>query len=66
MIDIENLADEQLELLAQRFERIRAEYDARRHRQPTDSKQVAGRRGSGSQNYAVASENCTNYRSAAV
>jgi low affinity Fe/Cu permease len=33
MIDIENLADEQLELLAHRFEKIRAEYESRRHGQ---------------------------------
>jgi low affinity Fe/Cu permease len=48
MIDIENLADEQLELLAHRFERIRAEYEARRHRKQTEAQQVAARHRGGS------------------
>jgi low affinity Fe/Cu permease len=37
MIDIENLADEELEMMAHRFEHIRAEYESRRKR-----KQSAG------------------------
>lgn len=33
LIDIENVTDEELEALAGRYERIRAEYDARRAKQ---------------------------------